>query len=249
MSAGLNRPQLVEDLRLTHGLLFEDFNHHVTADVWSSVLTDSGTMLVGDAVGGRVSLVPSDCTVADNDEAYLKTTKEIFLFAANKPLEWGARMQFTEANTDDANVWVGLMDAIAANSLVDNGAGPKTSGSHFGFHKVDGGTQWIAHRSLGATQTSTTLSAANSNDKVSHTAGGASFAEFYGEFIPYSSTAAILNYYINDSTTGGVKRLVYQDPVFTYTSATEMNFGFGLKNGNTNLETLVVDWAFCIQKR
>ena len=250
MASGLNLPDHLGCLRLTHGI-WDDFGHYVTGDTWSTVASNSGTIADADVVGGRITLAASDCTAGDNDETYLKSTQEIFLFADNKPLEWGCRLQYAEANTDDANIWAGLMSAIAADCMVDNGAGPKTSGSHFGFWKGDGDTNWHAHHSLGSTQESTELTAANSKDGVAHAAGGSAFIEMYGEFIPYDTgrDLAILNFYITDATTGGVKRLVFSEPTFDYTSATEMNFGFGVKNGDTNGEELVLDWAYCFQKR
>src|SRR3954462_13666997 len=103
---------------------FDDFEWYLSPHRWTSVLTDSGTASVGDAAGGILALVASDGTVADNDEAYARTTNELFKFANNKPLLFEARLQFPEANTDDANVLVGLIDAAAANTIVDDGAGP-----------------------------------------------------------------------------------------------------------------------------
>jgi hypothetical protein len=245
MPAGLNidGPQL-ELLRLTHGFHNEDFDHFVTADRWSVVATDGGGGVGQDAAGGVLLLDASDCTVADNDEVYLKTKHEIFLFADNKPIRWGARVQYAEANTDDANVWIGLMDAIAANSLVDNGAGPKTSGSHFGFFKVDGGTNWKIHSSLGTTQNSVELTAALSKDKAAHAAGSASYFWFHGIFLPYAagSDKGQLHWLIDDTP-------VYVQDAFDYTSATEMNFGFGIKNGGANEETMSIDACYCVQKR
>ena len=105
----------------------DDFLRDVDSADWVTTLTDSGTASVGDAVGGVIALVPSDGTVADNDEAYIESANEVFKFAADKPLLFEARVQFTEAATNAANILVGLLDAVGANSLVDNGGGPPSS--------------------------------------------------------------------------------------------------------------------------
>ena len=51
---------------------FHVFNDFITdqADTdWVDTITDTGTVAIGDEVGGVVTLTPSDATVADNDEA------------------------------------------------------------------------------------------------------------------------------------------------------------------------------------
>jgi hypothetical protein len=224
--------------RRTHNI-FDDFYHYVTADDFTTVATDSGTVSVGDTAGGVVALVASDGTVADNDETYIRSTKEVFLFAANKPLACEARLQFAEANTDDANVFFGFIDAIAANTIVDDGAGLKTTASGACIFKVDGGTVWKFMTSLSTTQTISTSTT---------TAGGASYQTLKIEVNPISSTQAEAIPYVNgvqlvDSNNKPIKHL------FTYTSATEMCVGGGVKNGGANLETLNFDYIAAAQLR
>ena len=222
--------------RRTFGFLDDFCVEIVTGDLWTTVLTDTGTAAVGDAAGGIASLVPSDGTVADNDEAYLKTTNELFKFAADKPAIFEVRAQYTEANTDDANVAFGFMDAVAANAILDNGAGPAASYSGAVFFKVDGGTTWNCETSIAGAQTTTALTAAQGG-----TAGGASYKTFRITFDPYSSTAAKVNFFID-----GVLMASHD---FTYTSATEMCAFAGVKNGGTNLETLNVDYIAAYELR
>jgi len=221
---------------------FSDFNEYVTLHGFTTVVSNSGTVVAGDAVGGRVTLNPSDCSVVDNDEAYLKGANEIFKFANHKPLIFEALVQFTEGNTDDANVIVGLKDAVAADSILDNGAGPAASYSGAVFFKVDGDTIWNVETSIGGTQTTTRLSAANSLDKQDKTAGGAAFQRLRIEFEPFSSTQANVMFSIDGA--------LVAKHIFTYTSATEMQECFGIKNGaNTTVEALVVDYSYCAQAR
>lgn len=214
---------------------FDDFEWMVTAHRWTSVLTDSGTATVGDAANGILALVPSDGTVADNDEAYLRTTAELFLFAANKPIFAEARLQFTEANTDDANVMFGFASATAANHLQDNGAGPLASYSGAVFFKVDGGTNWNVEKSIGATQVTAELTATNSLTKAAIAAGGASYQTLRIEVEPHGGGSMDVTFFVD-----GV--CVYKIKDTTYASATEMHLMAGVKNGDTNLETLNIDY-------
>lgn len=240
MAKGLTLQDRTYQLGLTHGII-DDFYVRDTA-AWTATATDTGTVTVGDAAGGIMALTPSDGTVADNDEVYVQT-KELFLFAAGKPIKFAASVQFTEGNTDDANVFVGLMDAPTANALVDNGAGPKTTASGVGFYKVDGGTRWQAWYSVGSTQVAADLSATNTLNKTAQTAGGSAYQLLEIECIPTTSTTQDVIFSIN-----GTPVYKLMDRVFT--SATEMAVAFGLKNGGaTTVETLNIDWVACHQKR
>lgn len=242
MSKLLDRLPMFLQERSLH-IIADDFTRDIDAAEWVSTLTDSGTASVGDAVGGILALVPSDGTVADNDEAYIESPNETFLFANNKPLVFEARVQFTEAATNACNVLVGILDAVGANSLVDNGGGPPSSYSGAVFYKVDGGTNWLTETSLSTTQTTTDLTATNANNlaKAVQTAGGSSYQVLRIEFLPYSSTNAYVNFYIDG------RQVAQHD--YIYTSATEMQIGIGVKNGSANNELLNVDYVVCAQAR
>ena len=61
--------------------IFDDFDHYVTADTWTTTASDSGTVTVSDGVGGVVKIDPSsDGTNSQvvNDETYVESTTEIF---------------------------------------------------------------------------------------------------------------------------------------------------------------------------
>ena len=220
--------------------VFDDFKHYVSADDFTSVATDSGTISVLDAVGGRLTINASDGSVVDNDESYVRTTTEMFLVADNKPLRFECRMQYTEANTDDANVFVGFIDAAGANLLVDDGAGPKTTASGFGIFKVDGGTVWKCFSSKSTTQTITASTT---------TAGGASYQVLEVEFQPISSTEGMVYFWVD-----GVQLVdSNQKPIshsITFASATEMHFvPCYAKAGSANSETPKISNAFAAQLR
>jgi hypothetical protein len=208
---------------------------------FNTVLTDSGTATVADVVKGILALAASDGTVADNDEAYLIGLKEVFKFAADKPLTFEALVQWTEANVDDANVIVGLMDAPGANSVLDNGAGPKASYSGAVFFKADGDTVWSVETSNAGIQVTTQLTAVNSLDKIAHTSGGAAYHALRIEFNSVTATEGEVDFFI-----GGVHVAKH---AITLAALTEMALVAGIKNGNTNLETLNVDYIGADQLR
>lgn len=240
----LEIPPVADLLRLYHGF-YDDFHYFVTTDLWTSVLTDTGTATVSDGgVGGILAITPSDGTVADNDEAYVSQTKETFIVAANKPIIVEALVQFTEGNTDDVNIMFGIKDAWAADTLLDNGGGPAASYSGAVFFKEDGQTVWSVENSVAGTQKTTQLTAANSLDGLAKTAGTAAlYQRLTIELRPHSATLMDVLFWID-----GILVAKHKDQVFT--SFTDAEVGFGIKNGGiTVVETLNVDYVFAYQKR
>lgn len=215
-------------------LVMEDnFLWYISPHLWTATVTDTGTVLPLTTHGGGVALTPSDGTVADNDETYLGFTNKNIVPTNLKPIVFQGIVQYTEGNTDDANVIVGLSSTSAADALLDNGGGPPASYSGLVFFKVDGGLNWWVEASVGGTQTTVELTAVNSLDKVAHVAGSSAKQTLRIEFIPQSSTQAKVIWYID-----GVP--VYA-LLWTYTSVVAMAPIFGLKNGAaTTVETLNV---------
>ena len=218
----------------------DDFDHIVTGDTWTTLVADTTpTVTVGDAAGGILALY-TDTT--DNNEVAVRTTKELFLFAANKNLYGMAIAQYYEANTDDANIYIGFANAIGDNLMVDNGAGPKTSGSMCGFYKSDGDTLWSVIFSDSTTQTKVQLTAANTLTRQAYTAGGSSYQTLEMEVEAISATDHRVAWFIN-----GV--CVYRKVGLSIANATEMNFGFYAKTGGSQAETLNIDFAAAYQQR
>jgi hypothetical protein len=133
--------------------VFDDFNHYTTAENFTSIVTDTGTIAGSDAAGGILVITPSDGTAADNDEAYLKGTHEVFKFAADKPMVFEAKVKMTATAISTCNVIVGVKDAVAANSLLDDGGGPAASYSGAVFFDTDGGLYWNCESSIAGSQT------------------------------------------------------------------------------------------------
>jgi hypothetical protein len=211
----------------------DDFVFDADTNQFSTVATDSGTATVGDAVGGVLVLAPSDGTVADNDEVYVRTANELFKFASDKPAYFKARIQYAEANTDDANIAFGFMNAVAANSILDNGGGPAADYSGAVFFKVDGGTVWNCENSDSTTQKTTVTDV---------TAGGSSYVEFEIEVQPKAGSKMDIVFKIN-----GVVVAKHSDQ--TFANATEMCAFVGAKNGGANNESISVDYIIAEQLR
>lgn len=224
--------------RRTFGF-FEDFEEFVTGDLFTDTSADSGAAVTNaDGAGGIATLTTG---ATDNNECNLLSTRELFLFAADKPAQCEARIKHVEANTDDANVAFGWCNAVGADTLVDDGAGLKASFSGACIYKVDGGTRWQCISSVGTTRTTTDLTAANSLDKVVHTATTGTWFVFRIEFLPITSTLAEVSFWID-----GVCVAKHD---LTFTSATEMNVFVGNKAGGANSEVHLVDYIASYQLR
>lgn len=211
----------------------ENFLGYVSAQFRTSTLTDSGAVAVLTTGGGGISITPSDGTVTNNDEAYVGMTSKSILFANLKPV-WGDWLiQYTEGNTDDANVIVGFSSSSAANALLDDGGGPPASYTGLVFFKVDGDTLWQVEASVGGTQTTKRLTSDISLRRKDETAGGSTAQRLSIGFVPRSSTQADVFFYIDDELVCTF--------LWTYTSAAAVGTITGLKNGaDTTVETLNV---------
>ena len=242
----MNLPDIATSGPWTHGF-FDDFDHIVTADRWTTIIADSGSAAsVGDAVGGILALSTS---ATDNDEAYITTTGEIFLVADKKPM-WGeARVQVTEANTADANVVFGVAQEAAANLLVDDGAGVATTLDGAVWYKVDGGTRWQVASSNATTQTTT---------DTAETAGGSCYHTLGIYIEPVNSADAEVTFWID--TAGGRNLAPVREngvspraPSIKHTVSisgmAEMHVVCGNKAGAANNETLNIDYIQAWQKR
>ena len=229
-------------MRRDYHIIESDFHEDTDTAVWVKTSDAAGSANVGDAVGGIMAIAVGG--TADNDECYVESPNETFKFAANKPLRFAAYVQFTEASTNKDNIIVGIKDAVGADTLVDNGGGPPSSYSGAVFFKEDGQTLWSVEVSIGSTQETKQLTAANSLDKQSHTAGTTSAYQWLViEFDPISSTSADIAFFID-----GV--LVYKFTGDYITNATEMQICLGAKAGGSSAApTLNVDFVSCIQKR
>jgi len=206
---------------------------------WRTLGDPGGSATVSDGAGGALAIVTDG---DDNDEFYVYSTTESFLIAEGKPIVWEADVKFAQANTDDGNIIAGLMEAVAANALLDDGAGPAADYSGAVFFSVDGDTTWRVEYSDGTTQTTKELDADGSLDGVAKTSASTTYTTLSIEINPKSSTKVDVVFKIDDV-------IVFKAFDKTYASASEMAIVFGAKAGGANAETLYVDRVACYQKR
>lgn len=221
-------------------LTYSDYNAFPSGD-WNVVATDDGSASVTSGVDGSLALTPSDGTAGNNDEVYLVSAAPLFKMLNNQPILVETRLQFTEANTDDANVAFGLSSSVSANCIVDDGAGLLTNFNGAAIYKVDGGTVWKCVSSISTTQTISTSTT---------TAGGASDQILRLEFQPVAGSICEVSFFVNDkqlidSTT---LRPIKHRVDYT-TSPLTMYLFAGVKNGGTNAETLNLRYAGGAQLR
>lgn len=210
---------------------YDDFLWYVTAHEWTTVANDGGSCSVGDAAGGVLTISPS---ATDNNQAWIKFTNEVLLFAANKPIVQEGIIKFTEADTNKANIAFGFANAVADDIMIDDAGGPKTSFSGCMFYKLDGATVWRCRSSVGTSNTDTVTNI---------TAGGSAYQRLRIEVKPNGSLLEA-SYFIDgqqvlDTSSGrpGLRLTHTIDP----TSATEMQPFAGSKNGSASNQTLLVD--------
>lgn len=244
MTALFQLPPSALLLPRVHGFA-DDFHGFLTAGstaLWTVTTVTDGTVLQQDAAGGRVVIANGTATIGDNEDCYLIRKGEHFLIAANKPLIYESLTQFTQVSTNTVNSFYGLTDAAAADLLVNDGGGPKTSGSSLAFFTKDGSLNLWVHASLSTTQTSVELTAANSLTKAAVVAGGSSFQRLTIHVIPKNSTQADIEYQVD-----GVP--VYKITDWVFTSFTEAQAVIGVKGGTAAAASVVVDYVFCYQAR
>lgn len=189
---------------------------------YATVADGAGALTQLDAAGG-VAVITSGAT--DNDEIYISSMSESFLFAASKPLWFEAKIIPVEVATNKLNLIIGLSDTVGANTLQDNGAGPAASYDGAVFFKVDGGTTWSFESSNAGTQVTT-------NSLGTATSGTAVRLGFI--FDPNDGTTGKITPYIN-----GVAGTT-QD--ITLSGLEEMHILFGIKAGSAAAETSKVDY-------
>lgn len=219
--------------------LFDDFHWYISPHLWTSVLSDSGTASI--TAGTNVlALACSDGTVADNDEAYVYSTNTVFKPQAGQPAYVEARVQFTEAATDDANVAFGLASSVAGDLIANDGAGMRASGAVIALYKVDGETVWrfVTRNGTAVTVSQSTTTAGGSAYQV----GGIEILDVIGQVA--TVVPLVDGLHLRDATTNAIIK-----HTLDLTSIAAMSLFAGAKNGGSNMETLNVDYLCGVQKR
>lgn len=200
---------------------------------------DGGTAVITNDGVKRIFVMTTQAT--DNDQMYLFSTGESFKFLADKPFVAECLIQYTEADTSDdfeMNLIFGLMNAVAADHLQDDGAGPPANYSGAVIFKVDGETLWKFESSVGATQ----VPATGNGTASTITAGTAAlYQRLRIEWVPTTTTGNQINFFVDGVQIGS--------NIQTLTSATEMQLVLGIKAGSANIQTLNCDYIGCSQAR
>lgn len=221
--------------------LFDDFTWFVTAHQWASTVADGGSIVVsGGGAGASGAIALTNDTAADNDEIYVASANALFTIAAGRNLYAEAKLKFSEANTDDANVAFGFASSVGANLIVDDGAGMRVTGTVIAIYKVDGGTKWKCESRNNANVYTNTSST---------TAGGGSYQTLGIEIVELLTTACTVVFKVDgqvlrDETTGQPIR--HQ---LLFASADAMQVFVGQKNGSANNELTTVDYIGVVQAK
>ena len=209
-------------------VLRDDFHYYVTADLWTSALTATGSVAVGDAANGVLALT---CKAEDNAYAQAASTNEVFKFAVNKRLWFESLVKVTEADTNKQSIFVGLSDTLAMPQN-DGGALP-ASYDGAGFGKVEGGTTLSFETSNAATQETT--------DEVA-TVTSAQWMRLGFKVEPDAAgTTATVTAFVNG--------VAVAEHTLTLTGLEEMHVVFGNKASSAAAEKLEIDWVMVAQER
>jgi len=194
------------------------------------VVTDAiGTTGIEDGLGGWAEI---NATNTDNNETYLASATESFLFDVDKKFVFKCRIKLTEANVNDAGWIIGVSDTVGADFLQDADTGPADSYDGAVFFKVDGTMKIQFETSNAAAQvTNATLA-----DFASATVYNLAFVYDYNDGV-----TALVTPYVN-GVAGDAHSL-------TITGLEEMHFVMGVKAGDTNAESLMVDYVAIAQER
>ena len=237
----MNIARLPEALRIASDTfqVFDDFHWYISPHLWTSLAADAGTSvaITAGAAGGVLALTTG---ATDNNEAAAFTTTSLFVPAANKPLYCEGLVQWAEANVSAANVFFGLASSPGANLLVDDGAGPRTTGTVIGLYKVDGGTVWRC-----VTRNGTAVA-----DSVSTaTAGGAVAQRLSIEIIDETPTKATVVFRVDGQLLRDATTNLPIKHDLTLASIAAAALVADVTAGSANSEVLSVDYGGCVQAR
>lgn len=236
MSAAMMMPAGLREAPHTFGFC-DDFGWFISPHLWTTTGDANNTATItANAEGGVVALTT---TATDNDQVMIATTNAFFKFAANCDIEYVARVQYSEAATDDANVAVGLSSSFTTDVLRDNGLGAPTNHSGALILKVDGGTKWLCHSSVGTTQTTTTSV---------KTAGGSDYVTLKIKMRDQGDGNVRVDFFADDEPLRDSNGRAISHSV-AHSGALSMKAGVAAKAGDTNAETVSIDYVGCYARR
>ena len=204
---------------------------------WAITTTDAGktgTDGIGHTRGGQYTHYSDG---DNNDESYVHTTNESWIFTAGYSLWMEVRFAMVEAATNEGNYFWGLTDKAAANMILDGNAGPAANYDGVGFFKTGGALTTVGFETSNDGTQSTTTSG------WTHASG---VFRDYGVHVKTESTSdtvAVCTPYV-DGTAGTARNITFSG------LADEMEFCMGVKNGSNAAEDyFIVDYVKIIQIR
>lgn len=210
--------------------VFDDFGWYISPHFWTNLSADGGVTAFAES-DAEHGVIQGQTAATDNNEIMVRSTNEVALFQENYAFLFESHIQYTEANTDDANVAVGMGNAAGANVLLDDGAGYGSFNSATLIYKVDGGTVWRCYSRSG---TGTVLDTASIQ-----TAGGASYQRLTIKGrTTISSTEMELTYFLDGNPLTDTNNKAISHRLILGTP-TEMRLIAGyIKAGSANNETM-----------
>ncbi len=215
--------------------VYDHFADDVPTAKYTTTATDSGSAAVNDVAGGILLITPSDGTVVDDDECYVQTANELFIYRTNGAIYGKCRLKWVETAAGVYNVAFGFMNAPTANSIIDDGGGVKVSGSTLSIYKVDGESVFRVASACNGTSTVTqsTTAAVGATWYVLEI-----FCNDY-DGVKMEVTFKVDGVFLRDSNNLVIKHTVL------IASATEMAMFVGAKLGaSTNNDTTSVDYWY-----
>jgi hypothetical protein len=204
-------------------LFRDDFYGFDASNEYTLVADTDGSATLLDAAGGILQVLSDG---DDNDEAYVSSKAESFIFEAGKPLWFEARV----IGSAD-NLIIGLSDTVGANTLLDTEAGPAASFDGAVFF-VDAGVVWKFETSNAGTQVT--------NAALGTFAASTAYRVGF-HFDPANGTTGKITPYLN-----GVAGTAHS---ITLAGLEEMHILFGVKSAGAAEGTLLVDYVQVLQAR
>jgi hypothetical protein len=217
--------------------LFDDFfcnNTTKTTDLWQVVKGTGGAIALSSALSGGWIKVPT--AASQHDYQAFATQEPWFQLAANCPIAFEVVVNVTEANTNNAQWFVGLT-STTSTGFISNAGAPPSSYSGAVFYKPGGGLALNFQTSNGTTQT-TSSSIATVVSGTSYVLGCALLPGAVA-----TGTAQVLYWVATSAANVRTPIVTAAATTLALTSLSNMYFMFGINAGSASAETLTLDYV------
>lgn len=213
---------------------------------WSTYFSNGGNAVVNDGQNGIMTLTASGGTPAASDEAYIYSPNQVFVPTTGEPIHCEAMVQYSEVNTNQAGVFVGIASGVSAGALITAlSAGIRTTGTVIGFYKTTGSLFWSVIAQINGGTAITCL--------TTIPAGISTYTRLSFDIFDTLTTGSTVTFRVD----GQVARVAAtpQVPFTALITLAGANLGslvVGIKNGATVTsggESLNVDWLEANQVR